>query len=189
MNNNMINNNVNDNLFIENNKLKTELNTYKQENEKLKNRIQELNEENTKLDEELVKAYMIISNKNDNQNSQQKDINEIIKLNELIQMKDNIINNLTLQIQNNMKKSVNFDDILFVHFISSDQKINCPIKCLKIDTFAEVEEQLYKQYEDYRETNNNFITKGKLVLRFKKICENGIQNGDKVQLINDSEDE
>jgi len=185
----MINNNVNDNLFIENNKLKTELNTYKQENEKLKNRIQELNEENSKLDEELVKAYMIISNKNDNQNSQQKDINEIIKLNELIQMKDNIINNLTLQIQNNMKKSVNFDDILFVHFISSIQKINCPIKCLKTDTFAEVEEQLYKQYEDYRETNNNFITKGKLVLRFKKICENGIQNGDKVQLINDSEDE
>jgi len=83
----------------------------------------------------------------------------------------------------NIQKFVDYNKILFVHFISTDQKINCPIKCLETDTFAEVEEQLYQQYEEYRETNNNFIFKGKLVLRFKTISENNIKNGDKVQLI------
>ena len=44
-------------------------------------------------------------------------------------------------------------------------------------------EKLYQKYEEYRETNNNCITKGKLVLRFKKICDNDIKDGDIVQLI------
>ena len=43
--------------------------------------------------------------------------------------------------------------------------------------------KLYQKYEDYRETNNNFIGKGKLILRFKKISENGIEDGDKIQLL------
>ena len=100
-------------------------------------------------------------------------------------MKDKEINELKAQLQNsgNLKKSVNFDDIIVVNFISLDQKINKGIKCMKTDTFAEVEEQLYKIYGEYRETNNNFIANGTLVLRFKKICENNIKDGDKVQLM------
>ena len=87
------------------------------------------------------------------------------------------------QIKNNKKTPVNYEDIIIVHFISTDQKISCPIKCLKTETFAEVEEKLYQKYEEYRETNNNFIGKGKLILRFKKIFENGIEDGDKIQLL------
>jgi len=99
--------------------------------------------------------------------------------------KENEILNLKLKLQSSgdVKKTVNFDDILFIHFISLDQKINCPIKCLKTDTFAEVEEKLYQKYEEYRETNNNFVAKGKIILRFKKICDNNIKDGDKVELI------
>ena len=87
-------------------------------------------------------------------------------------MKDDIINDLKNKLQNsgNDNKLIHYNDILYVHFISQDQKINHAIKCLKTDTFAEVEERLYQQYEEYRETNNNFITKGKIVLRFKKFA-------------------
>ena len=102
-------------------------------------------------------------------------------------MKDDIIKDLKNKLENNddnKKKLINYDDILYIHFISSDQKINSAIKCLKTESFAEVEERLYQQYEEYRETNNNFITKGKIVLRFKKICENNIKDGDKIQLVN-----
>ena len=81
------------------------------------------------------------------------------------------------------KKSFNNDDIISVHFISSDQNINCPIKCLKNDTFAEVEEKLYQKYQEYRETNNKFLSKGISVMRFKKIIENNINDGDKIELI------
>ena len=80
---------------------------------------------------------------------------------------------------------VNIDDIIVIQFISTDQKINCAIKTLKTDTFAEVEEKLYQKYPEYRETNNNFIFNGKIILRFKTVFENNIQDGDKIQLLND----
>ena len=170
------------NLDNENKKLKDELNIYKKENEQLKNKIKIISDENKKLNQEITKLNKIISNYS--QNNQQGNNNTINNLNEIIKTKEKEIKELKLQIQKNNKKSVDFDDILFIHFISIDQNINCGIKCLKTDTFAEVEEKLYQKYEKYRETNNNFITKGKVVLRFKKIFENNIKDGDKVELIN-----
>ena len=168
-------------------KLKDELNNYKKENEKLKDENSKLKDENNKLNTELFKAQKIISNLNNNQKNNQENNNIITNLNELIKMKDNIINDLKLQIQNNSGNNKNKlftnDDILYVHFISIDQKINCPIKCLKTDTFADVEEKLYQKYEEYREANNNFVHKGKIILRFKKISENNINDGDKIELI------
>ena len=178
-----INSNSNDLI----NKLRNELNTYKNENTNLKNKINQLKIDNDKLNTELIKANKIISNFNNIQNNQQGNNNIINNLNEMIKMKANIINDLKNKLQNSgndNNKLFNFNDILIVHFISLDQKINHAIKCLKTDTFAEVEEKLYQQYEEYRETNNNFITKGKIVLRFKKICENNIKDGDKIQLVN-----
>ena len=161
-------------------KLKEDLNAYKIENEKMKNKINKLTDENTKLKNDLIKANKIILNFN-NINQQNKDIN---KLNEIIKFKDKELNNLKSQLENNKNINVNYNDIIVIHFISSDQKINYAIKCLKTETFAEVEEKLYKKYEVYRETNNNFIAKGKLILRFKKISENNIEDGDKIQLLN-----
>ena len=166
------NSNINFNVNNENKKLRDELIKYKKENEELKNQINLLNNE-------LAEAKKIISNiKNNNQQN-----NNISNLNEIIRNKDIEINNLKLQLQNKNNNFVNFNDIVNVHFISTDQRINYPINCLKTDTFASVEEKLYQKYEEYREKNNNFIAKGRLILRFKKICENNIENGDKIQLL------
>ena len=166
-------------------KLKDELDTYKNDNEYLKDKINKLKNDNEKLNNELIKANKIISNFNNSQNNQQGNNNIINNLNQLITIKDKEINDLKNQLNNigNIQKPFNYDDILYIHFISLDQKINSAIKCLKTDTFAEVEEKLYQKYEEYRETNNNFISKGKIILRFKKIYENNIQDGDKIQLI------
>ena len=145
----------------------------------MKNKINELNNEIKNLNNELIKANKIISNfKSNNQQN-----NNISNLNEIIRNKDIEINNLKLQLQNKNNINVNFNDIVNVHFISTDQRINYPINCLKTDTFAQVEEKLYQKYEEYREKNNNFIGKGRLILRFKKICENQIEDGDKIQLL------
>ena len=139
------------------------------------------------LNTELIKAYKlkIVSNFNNPQQNQKENNNIINNLNEMIKMKDKEIIELKSQLEKsgNHKKSVNFDDIMVVNFISLDQKVNKGIKCLKTDTFAEVEEQLYKIYGEYRETNNNFIANGTLVLRFKKMCENNIKDNDTIQLI------
>ena len=164
--------------------MKEKSNIYVNENERLKNEINKLRNDNNKLNNELTKANEIISKFNNNQNNN-IDINyKINNLNEMIKMKDNIINDLKNQLKNEEHKTVNYDDILFVHFISKDLKLNYPIKCLKTDTFAVVEEKLYQKYEEYRETNNNFTANGRIVLRFKSISDNHIKDGDKIQLIN-----
>ena len=114
-------------------------------------------------------------------------LNEINNLKKIILQKDDEINILNLKLKNLeafSKKTFNNNDIISVHFISPDNNINCPIKCLKNDTFAEVEEILYQKYQEYRESNNKFISKGKSVMRFKKIIENNINDGDKIELIN-----
>ena len=163
----------------ENNNLIDELYRYQKENEELKNKINLLLTKNLKLENDLAKANKAISNLSSN--NQQND--NITNLKEIIKSKDIEINNLKLQIQNNKKTPVNLEDIIAIQFISTDQRISYPIKCLKTETFAEVEEKLYQKYEEYRERNNNFIAKGRLILRFKKICENQIEDGDKIQLL------
>lgn len=80
----------------------------------------------------------------------------------------------------NLKSFVDFNNIMVINFISGDGNITQGIKCLKTDTFAEVEEQLYKIYDKYRESNNYFIFEGKTVLRFKTIEENNIKDGGKI---------
>ena len=100
-----------------------------------------------------------------------------------ISQKDSESNNLKSQLNNNNSNNVNLDDIVCVNFISSDKKVHYAISCMKTNTFAEIEEKLYKQYPQYRETNNNFIANGKQVIRFKTIEENNIGNGLPVTLI------
>ena len=127
-----------------------------------------------------------MSNFNNTQNNLQEYINKINTLNGMIQMKDNIISDLKTQLTNagnTNKKLYSLDDILVVNFITADGQVNCPIKCLKTDTFAEVEEKLYQKYERYRETNNNFITNGNTILRFKRLSENKIKDGDTIQML------
>ena len=167
-------------------KIRNELNYYKSAYEKLKEENINLKNTNTRLSNELIKANKIISSFN-NKSNENNDYNEIINLKKVIMNKDNEIMNLKFQISNNTnnnKQSVDLNDIIVVNFLSSDQIINnCGIKCLRTETFAEVEEKLYKKYDEFRNTNNNFLVKGKIVLRFKKIFENGIQEGDIIQLI------
>ena len=187
----LINNNINfdedkNDLVNENKKLKEQLNNYKREKEYLKNEINKLKEDNNKLNNEIMNYKNIIDNLNIIKQNNQENIKMISNLNELILIKDKEINELKLKLidSGNKNKLINNDDLIFVHFISIDEKIDYGIKCLKTDTFAEVEEKLYKKYEEYRETNNNFCSKGKMILRFKKISENNIQDGGKIYLIN-----
>ena len=148
------------------------------------------------LKNELSKAKKIIEQQkltiNELQNKLNNNTNIINNLNNTINNYQNIINQKDIelnkfkeQLNNNniIKKNVDFDDIMCVNFISSDQNVHYAVSCLKTNTFAEIEEKLYKQYPQYRETNNSFIANGTQVLRFKTIAENKIGNGLPVTLI------
>ena len=130
-----------------------------------------------------------INNMNNNQSLYERInylTNENLFLKNTIQLKDNEIKELKLKIDNlinNSTQLVDFKKIRVVQFISMDHTIICGIKCLLTDTFAEVEEKLYKIYPQYRETNNVFQVDGRNILRFKTIAENNIQEGHGVQII------
>ena len=185
MNNNF--NQMNNNMNVQpmnnmNNNLINELNQYKNENKQLKEQIFNLQHEINRLNNNLQNEKQNIIN------LQQQQVNYI-----------NQINNLNIQLMNKVKELddlkknkskdgyVNYNNIMVVHFNSGDGKIDHGIKCLPTETFAEVEEKLYKIYEEYRETNNIFLAKGNVIKRFKKMCEDNIQNGDKIHLQNFNE--
>ncbi len=151
----MIDNNSKDNEIL---KLKKELNEAKQTIEQQKIKIQNLENQ--------------INNINSNNNIIIQNYKNIIN------QKEQELNNLKSKIQKSSK--INYIDInrmMTVNFISMDSKIHFAIPCLDTDTFAEVEEKLYKQFPEYRETNNSFLANGEQVLRFKTIKENKIGNG------------
>ena len=144
------------------------------------------------LKNQLIKANKTIEQQklkiDELQNKLNNYDNTINNYNNIINQKDIELNNLRTQlnnINNNMNNNININmnDIMSVNFISMDQNVHFSVGCLKTNTFAEVEEKLYKQYPEYRETNNNFIANGTQVLRFKTIAENKIGNGLPVTLI------
>ena len=144
--------------------------------------------ENKKLKTDLLRANEKIENlqKNQNQNSKIKALQEENKnLKNQLELKEKEINEMKLKNNNKKINLVNLDDIMVINFQSNNPPINQGIKCLETETFAEVEEKLYKIYDELRNTNNMFTTNGGPILRFKSLKENKIKDGDKVLLNND----
>ena len=165
--------NVNQNYEIEIKRYQETLDIYKKENEKLK--------------ADLIRANKIISDiqKNNLNNNELINLrNENNSLKYQLTLKENEINDLKNKLQNNHLEDikVNYKDIMVVNFISMDSSVQFGVKCLPTDVFAVVEEELYKRYDNLRNTNNMFTANAKPVLRFKKIWENNIKDGDIIQL-------
>ena len=158
-----------------------EINKIKEELEKYKN-------ENKKLKEDLAKANKIIESlkKNQKENSNIKILQDENKnLKSKLDLKENEINQMKLKLKNNnkCKPLYQLDDIMVINFISTDSSIHEGIKCVETDTFAEVEEKLYQIYDNFRDTNNMFTINGRPILRFRNLKENKIKDGDKVLLL------
>ncbi len=195
----MINEEIQRNKILEeeNKELKESLNNIKQSQTIEVNRliveIEKLKSENEKLKSDLFKTNKVISGIKNNQNNQnnQTDNNELKKLKDeninlrnQLNLKDNEIKNLKMRIQNNSIERPKYDlnDIMVINFISMDSTVNEGMACLEDDAFVDVEKKLYEKYEDLKNTNNMFTANAKPVLRFKTLKENGIKNGNKIQL-------
>ena len=164
--------------------LKEECNKYKKECDKLKS-------ENNKLNSEIYKLNKIITGMNNNNQIDNntlknlKDENNNLKI-QLMSKENEIINlkNQMNQINNNIKDKpkYNLDEVLVVYFKPKDGSFYEGIKCLATDRFFEIEERLYQKYEELRNTNNTFTANATPILRFKRLNENKIKDGDVIQL-------
>ena len=133
------------------------------DNEKLK-------KENTKLKEELENYKKIVEE------------NKCLKYQIFFQKLD--INYLKKQIQilKNKKSKKNGKNNLEIFFVPNDNSYLERFECLETDTFAEIEEKLYKKHEELRNTNNIFISNGIIIERFKTMSENKINNGNIIRI-------
>ena len=158
-----------------NNKLKIDLDNYIKEIKKLKIDLDNYIKENKKLKDDLLKANKIISNFGNNNTNNI----EILNLKNQLLQKDNEIKDLKIKLLQNNNDKNKFD--MIVYFKSMDEVINKePIRCSSNDTFAEIEEKLYKKHNDFRNTNNHHICNGRNILRFKTLNENKIKDEDVV---------
>ena len=139
------------------------------------------------LEDELLKANKIIKEKDDINYQLKLDIKEkeekLIKNGEKItileaDVKSKNIEIKRLKIDLKVKMEEDKDNKLInVTFQSSDSIINTTISSFENDKFNILEEKLYVEYEQYRDTNNVFLVSGNQVLRFKTLKENKIKDG------------
>ena len=151
----------------------------KKENDKLQKQISKLNNKVQSLSNELLNAKLAFFN-------QANMVKCLSELNQEINNRDynyrKEINDLKLKLSKyEYDVEVNLHDMIVINFNSEDGRIRYAMQCLKTETFAQVEEKLYKIYEEYKNTNNKFISNGRNILRFKTVEENNIRNGDTVQ--------
>ena len=145
--NNIINQ-INQNESNQIRKLKDEIEKYKNKCDVYKKEIENLKKENIKLNEELSKSNKIIgaiqNNKIvNNELNKLRDDNAVLRYQ--LDIKDKEINNLKLK---NKDIKFNLDDIIVIYFTPTDSSFYQGIKCVKTETFAEVEEKLCKIHNE-----------------------------------------
>ena len=96
--------------------------------------------------------------------------------------------NKILELEEEIKKYKSFflaqgEHLISVKFISVDQNITNFIAVAKnTDSFSRLEEKLYKEYPEYKDTENYFLVNGNKINRHKTLEENRIKNNDTVTL-------
>ena len=70
------------------------------------------------------------------------------------------------------------EEIMAIHFISTDAKINYALPCKNTDIFVKLEEKLYDEYPQYKEFNNFFTVGGHTIKRFKSLEDNKVKSSD-----------
>ena len=63
-------------------------------------------------------------------------------------------------------------------FTSTDQKLYQSIICKNTEIFSRLEEKLYKEHPEYRDSFNYFCVNEKEIDRYKTLKENNIHNSD-----------
>ena len=178
-----------------------ELNTEKNKTEKLMKELEIEKNKNKLLDDELKKNKDTIKQLTNNWNKENltsSNFNTMVnQLNSQIKSLQSDLNAKIIEL-NNLRNQLNSSNnnnslgleickpgekIIVVHFKSLDQNVDYPIACKNTDIFVRIEENLYKEFPEYKEYSNTFFTvNGTMIKRFKSMEDNKIKNGDKIIL-------
>ena len=159
----------------------------KGEMEKLEEDIKSLSKENVDKEDKLNEAKNTIDNYkyliDDLKVKLEEKEKKLESSQKLINEKDIIIKNLNNEIQHLQQKNkfnqtfYTRDQMFAANFLSMDQKVHYTFTWVKKDLFVDIEKVLYEKYPQYKEKNYNFVSQGKIVLRFKTNEENELESG------------
>ena len=155
-------------------------------NESLDNK--ELKSMNRKLKKELLKTKKLLKELKNNKKDHINDYTKLLEENRSLKYKlffqEEEINYLKMKIQIYEKKEPkkNEKNNLEIFFVPNDNSYHECFECLETDTFAEIEEKLYKKHEELRNNNNLFISNGIIINRLKTISENKINDGNIIRI-------
>ena len=121
-----------------------------------------MKEQKSKLEKIIIEKELLLKNIKE----KEEEINNL--KNEMQQKQENNLFNKTFYTREQM---------IALNFISTDSTLHYAIPCLNKDLFVDVEKKLYDKYPEYKEKNNNFLSQGKIVLRFKTVGENRLESG------------
>ena len=68
------------------------------------------------------------------------------------------------------------ENIISIEFLSFDQNIRYSISCKKTDSFSKIEQELYKEFPEYKEKNNIFLVNGEKIDVNKTLEDNNIED-------------
>ena len=154
--------------------MKTQIKSLKKELNEIKLQNQKLEQENANLINKLeieknkINASQIKSKKNDNSDS-------IIDLYEEIHELKEKLSRYPYELSDGEK-------LMSVIITSPDQKIHFSYICKNTTSFNRIEEDLYKDFPDYKENENYFLANGNKINKFKTMEENKINNSDIIEL-------
>ena len=135
-----------------------------------KNKISEL--------EKLINELQLKIKENDNLKG------KIIELQNILTKQNKII----IELENEIKifrKYCNFSEtekLLSIKFISGEQDIDYTIIAKNTENFSILENSIYNEYPQYRETENYFLINGKKINKHKTLEQNKINNNDIITL-------
>ena len=140
-----------------------------------KNKNKKLIKENSELKEKIEQLNFRINNQINNSNIQNK-MNELYE--KILDLEEKL-KRFPFILEKN-------EQLMSIIFSSVDQKIHYSIVCKNTDKIHKLEEELYREYPQFSETDNYFMCKGKVLNKFHSFEKNNIKNGD-VIIVNQRE--
>ena len=134
---------------------------------KEKNKNDILIKENSELKEKIEQLNFRINNQINNSNIQNK-MNELYE--KILDLEEKL-KRFPFILEKN-------EQLMSIIFSSVDQKIHYSIVCKNTDKINKLEEELYREYPQFSETDNYFMCKGKVLNKFHSFEKNNIKNGD-----------
>jgi len=182
VNNSSINNMNENDIYKNNSNQVNQINFMKNKLEKSKKQIVELEKENEKLRHELEEEKKINKNLEAKIKNLQNITNQLSDYNNELQKKEILLNKKNSEISK-LKLGYPFElldgeKMISITFISFDESIQNSFICKNTHVFIEIENTFYDKYIEYKDKNNIFLIKGKIIDSNKTLEENNIKNGD-----------